>query len=58
MNNLTFKDSLREFFDENSVSAKIAHTAKDGKSYKIKFHNLDAIFDREIKKILKNTQGN
>ncbi len=29
--------------DENSVSAKIAHTANDGKKYKISFYNLDAI---------------
>ncbi len=29
--------------DENSVSAKIAHTAEDGKKYETKFYNLDAI---------------
>ncbi len=29
--------------DEDSVSAKIAHTAKDGKNYQTKFYNLDAI---------------
>jgi hypothetical protein len=29
--------------DENSVSAKIAHTASDGKSYAMQFYNLDAI---------------
>lgn len=29
--------------EENSVCAKIAHTADDGKSYKTKFYNLDAI---------------
>ncbi len=29
--------------EENSVSAKIAHTAEDGKNYKTKFYNLDAI---------------
>ena len=29
--------------DMNSVSAKIAHTASDGKSYKTNFYNLDAI---------------
>lgn len=28
---------------ENSVSAKIAHTATDGKTYRIQFYNLDAI---------------
>lgn len=28
---------------ENSVCAKIAHTATDGKSYQTKFYNLDAI---------------
>lgn len=28
---------------ENLVSAIIAHTAKDGKSYKTNFYNLDAI---------------
>jgi hypothetical protein len=28
---------------ENSVCAKFAHTASDGKSYKTKFYNLDAI---------------
>ena len=28
---------------ENSVSAKIAHTAEDGKKYNTKFYNLDAI---------------
>ncbi len=28
---------------ENSVSAKIAHTASDGKSYQTQFYNLDAI---------------
>ncbi len=39
---------LRNIFKErelqkNSVSAKIAHTAADGKTYKIQFYNLDAI---------------
>jgi len=29
--------------EENSVSAKIAHTAGDGKKYNTKFYNLDAI---------------
>ncbi len=29
--------------DEDSVSAKIAHTAQDGKNYQKKFYNLDAI---------------
>lgn len=29
--------------DENSVSAIFAHTAEDGKNYKTKFYNLDAI---------------
>ena len=29
--------------EENSVCAKIAHTAKDGKKYPTKFYNLDAI---------------
>ncbi|MGD9553195.1 MAG: virulence RhuM family protein [Arcobacteraceae bacterium] len=29
--------------EENSVSAKIAHTALDGKKYNTKFYNLDAI---------------
>lgn len=29
--------------NENSVSANIAHTAEDGKKYKTKFYNLDAI---------------
>lgn len=29
--------------EENSVSAKIAHTAEDGKNYQTKFYNLDAI---------------
>lgn len=29
--------------DENSVCAKIAHTASDGKKYNTKFYNLDAI---------------
>ncbi len=29
--------------DENSVSAKIAHTAADGKAYLTQFYNLDAI---------------
>ena len=29
--------------EENSVSAKIAHTASDGKTYKTQFYNLDAI---------------
>jgi hypothetical protein len=28
---------------ENSVSAKIAHTASDGKTYKTTFYNLDTI---------------
>ncbi len=32
-----------EELDENSVSAKFAHTAKDGKKYNTKFYNLDAI---------------
>ena len=35
-----FKD---EELDLNSVSAKIAHTAEDGKRYNTKFYNLDAI---------------
>ena len=39
---------LKNIFDsaeleENSVCAKIAHTAKDGKSYQTKFYNLDVI---------------
>ncbi len=39
---------LKNIFDtneliENSVCAKIAHTAKDGKSYKTNFYNLEAI---------------
>jgi hypothetical protein len=29
--------------EENSVSAKIAHTVEDGKKYNIKFYNLDTI---------------
>ena len=29
--------------EENSVCAKIAHTAEDGKSYRNKFYNLDVI---------------
>jgi len=29
--------------NENSVSAKIAHTANDGKTYMTQFYNLDAI---------------
>lgn len=29
--------------DQNSVSAKIAHTAADGKTYATQFYNLDAI---------------
>ncbi|TVQ20644.1 MAG: cell filamentation protein Fic [Bacteroidetes bacterium] len=29
--------------DQNSVSAKIAHTAADGKNYQTQFYNLDAI---------------
>ena len=29
--------------DPNSVRAKIAHTAADGKTYQIQFYNLDAI---------------
>jgi len=29
--------------DENSVSAKIAHTAVDGKTYSVQFYNLNAI---------------
>lgn len=29
--------------EEDSVSAKIAHTAEDGKSYQTKFYNLDVI---------------
>ena len=32
-----------EELEENSVSAKIAHTAEDGKNYNTKFYNLDAI---------------
>src|SRR5574344_1874683 len=39
---------LRNIFNEgelleNSVCANFAHTASDGKSYKTKFYNLDAI---------------
>lgn len=34
---------LSNELDENSVSANFAHTAKDGKNYKTKFYNLDAI---------------
>lgn len=33
----------RAELDEDSVSAKIAHTAQDGKNYQTKFYNLDAI---------------
>lgn len=29
--------------DQNSVCAKIAHTAEDGKTYQTQFYNLDAI---------------
>src|SRR5690606_13420542 len=29
--------------DENSVCAKIAHTASDGKNYQTKYYNLDVI---------------
>jgi len=29
--------------EENSVCAKFAHTARDGKSYQTKFYDLDAI---------------
>lgn len=32
-----------EELEEDSVSAKIAHTAEDGKNYNTKFYNLDAI---------------
>lgn len=32
-----------EELEESSVSAKIAHTAEDGKKYNTKFYNLDAI---------------
>ena len=34
--------TLKEL-DKNSVCAKIAHTASDGKTYKTQFYNLDAI---------------
>jgi hypothetical protein len=39
---------LKNIFDsaeleENSVCAKIVHTAEDGKSYQTKFYNLDVI---------------
>ena len=33
---------MGEELEENSVSAKIAHTAEDGKKYDTKFYNLDA----------------
>lgn len=29
--------------EENSVSSILEHTAKDGKNYKVKFYNLDAV---------------
>lgn len=29
--------------DENSVRAKLAHTAEDGKSYQVQFYSLDVI---------------
>jgi len=34
----------------NSVSAKIAHTAADGKSYSTQFYNLDAIISSSTTK--------
>ncbi len=34
---------LTNELQEDSVSAKIAHTAEDGKTYQTKFYNLDAI---------------
>lgn len=34
---------------EDSVCAKIAHTAEDGKTYKTKFYNLDAIISVEYR---------
>ena len=55
---------LKNIFDsgelvENSVSSILEHTAIDGKIYKTRFYNLDAIisvgyFDREIKRITGN----
>ena len=58
---------LKNIFDsgelvENSVSSILEHTAIDGKIYKTRFYNLDAIisvgyFDREIKRITGKKYG-
>ena len=39
LNNIFSAEELRE----NSVCSILEHTAKDGKKYKVKFYNLDAI---------------
>ena len=44
LNNIFKSDELQK----DSVCAKIAHTADDGKKYQTNFYNLDAIISRRI----------
>lgn len=51
------KKHLKNIFEtneliEDSVCAKIAHTAEDGKTYKTKFYNLDAFLQFNEQEIL------
>lgn len=50
-NNITMhlKDILNKELNENSVCKDFLHTAEDGKNYKTKYYNLDAIIEVSFK---------